>query len=276
MIQHGFGSLFSQPDVRDYVATTSKKEFPEEFKLQHLPAVKNQGMVGSCVAHSLSTVLEWYNRNETKNYQKMSTGYIYGNRLLSLHKGCGMYTRDALKTISKYGDVPYEIFPQNVEVPDAISLFESSVDSIEDKGYPYKIKSYYKLKSIDAAKAHLLTNNPIVLSMKWFDDIKIVNGIMTTTEKTSKKTGGHCMVIFGWTKDGWIVQNSWGTGWGTNGRFILPFNISTKEMWGVTDADPSDELLLKKPYSSKLGRCIASVLNKIVQWFYNLKNKKGE
>ena len=54
----------------------------------------------------------------------MSTGYIYGNRRDSVWEKEGMITRDALKSLTKYGDVPREQFCENVEVPEAIKLFE--------------------------------------------------------------------------------------------------------------------------------------------------------
>ena len=99
--KHGMGSIFSEPDLRDYQAVATSEEFPEEFKIK-ITQVKNQGNVGSCVAHSLSTVTEYFNKIETGQYLKMSTGYIYGNRLLSINKGSGMITRDAIKTLSKF------------------------------------------------------------------------------------------------------------------------------------------------------------------------------
>ena len=37
----------------------------------------------------------------------MSTGYIYGNRRDSVWENEGMITRDALKSLTKYGDVTY-------------------------------------------------------------------------------------------------------------------------------------------------------------------------
>src|SRR5207244_13519797 len=35
--------------------------------------------------------------------------------------------------------------------------------------------------------------------------------------------GGHAFVIVGYTRDGFIVQNSWGTTWGTRGLAILTY-----------------------------------------------------
>ena len=270
--KHYFGSLFSIPDLRDYRATTSKVDFPDAYQLT-MPEVKNQGQVGSCVAHSLSTVTEYFNKKETGRDTKMSTGYIYGNRLYSLHKGVGMYVRDALKTLTKYGNVQHKDFPENVEVPTAIDLFDSKVDELEDAGLEYKIASYFRLKDDNAIKAQLLDNNPVVFCMHWFNDIKIEDGIMITDEVKTFKTGRHCMVIYGWNDRGWLVQNSWGARWGNHGRFILPYNVTRRETWGVTDADASSSLILEKPFKSKFGSFIAKALHNLISVFYNLINK---
>ena len=277
-LKNCFGLLFSIPDVRDYIAhsTASDDSIPKEFILDDLPATKNQGSVGSCVAHAIALVAEYYAAKESGEKTKMSTGYIYGNRLLTTHKGSGMYLRDALKTMTKFGDVPYEYFPDNVEVPYAIELFEQRLDEIEPLGYNFKFKAYYKLEVEKDIKTHLLSGNPVVMAMPWYDDIKIVDGVMVTNQVKTNKTGGHCMVIVGWDETGWIVQNSWGSKWGNKGRFVLPYNVKIRETWGPTDAEPGDEVTVKKPFSTPCGRVLATVINKVISWVYNLFNKKKE
>ena len=267
------GSLYSIPDLRDYIATTSKTEFPEKFQLT-MPRVKNQGAVGSCVAHSLATITEYFDKKETGKTQKMSTGYIYGNRLLTVHKGSGMYTRDAIKTLVKFGNVPYTEFSDNVEVPYAIERFEQEYDRLSSSGINYRFKSYFKLKDENAIKACIMEQGPVVLTMTWFDDIKVVDGVMQTECVKTKKTGGHCMVIYGWNNKGWLVQNSWGTSWGNKGKFVLPYNIPVKETWGVTDADATSSLTISSPFKTEFGANLARVIHKVISWFYNLKNKK--
>lgn len=266
------GSLFSIPDLRDYKATTTVQEFPDSFELE-MPEVKNQRNIGSCVAHSLALVAEYFNTKETNTELKMSTGYIYGNRLLSSYKGSGMYTRDALKTMTKFGDVSHEKFPENVEVPEAIELFDSKVDELQDEGLNYKFDSYFKLNDEAAIKAHLLDGNPVIMSMYWYDDIKIVKGIMQTELVKSESTGGHCMVIYGWNSDGWLIQNSWGKSWGKKGRFVMPYSIPMKESWGVTDAKSNVTLDIEKPFKSKIGAFFAKIIHKIIRWFYSFKKQ---
>jgi C1A family cysteine protease len=266
------GALFSKPDVRDYKAKAKSHEIPDEFELD-MPKIKNQGVVGSCVAHALSTIIEYFNERETGKYEEMSTGYIYGNRRLTLHKGKGMVAREAICTVAKYGDVPSSYFPANVEVPYVIEMFESEVDKIEHIGYHFKFAEYFKLKDELSIKTSIMENGPVAFSMYWFDDIKVKDGVMQTKCVKTKKTGGHCMVIYGWNETGWKVQNSWGDFWADNGNVVIPYDVPFKEVWGIKDADATGNLELKKPFKTKTGKMVAKILNFIISLVYNIFHK---
>ena len=231
-----FGALPSKYDIRDYVACVSAPvEYPEEFALDMCEA-KNQGAVSSCVAHAIAAVVEYYNRLQEGEYVKMSTGYIYGNRTNMSHKGQGMYVSDAVKNTVKYGDVENALFSYNVEVPQAIEEFEKKAFELSDRAFPNRFSSYFVLPTVASMKANLMQNGPIIFSIPWYADIKVTaQNIMT--HDTSNKTidGYHCMVIYGWCKDGWLIQNSWGKGWGKNGRAIMPYSFRIMECYGVTD-----------------------------------------
>ena len=258
------GAIFSPKDVRDYQAvyTAAAVEFPKEFELK-MVRVKNQGFVGSCVAHSLSEVIEYFNNKQKNDNTEMSVGYIYGNRETSFHKGSGMVTRDALKAIMKYGDVPKKDFPHNIEVPYVINEYEKVKDNLFEKSYPYRISSYAKLNSDNDVKQALMKNGPVVMAMDWYNDMKVKNGVLTTEKKGV--AGGHCMVIYGWNEQGWKVQNSWGEYWGNNGCCIIPYDIEIREKWAVID-NIIEDMDIVKPFSFNFGKIIAIILN----WILNL------
>ena len=44
-------------------------------------------------------------------------------------------------------------------------------------------------------------------------------------------------MVYGWNKDGFLCQNSWGENWGNKGRFILPYSDPFVEAKGFADAD---------------------------------------
>ena len=259
------GAIFSGIDVRDYkmVCNAAHYDFPSEFELETV-RVKQQAEVGSCVAHALSGIIEYYNFVQRDDTTEMSTGYIYGNRTNSSHKGAGMIIRDALEVVQKYGDVPRKDFPHNVEVPSAILLYRKKAKELHDIGYPNRISEYCRVNTVAAAKLALSSGVPLLMAMEWFSDMRVVNGILTTNYIGSE--GGHCMYIYGWDERGWKIMNSWGTEWGNNGTFILPYDMSMAECWAVMD-DIIEGAHVEKPFSSKAGKIAAKIINKVCNIF---------
>ena len=268
-----FGALPFVEDVRDYrlkKAIVKTEVFPEEFTLVP-PKVKNQGSVGSCVAHAIAETVEYYNREQEKNNTLMSTGFIYGNRRNSLSKASGMYIREALSNTCKYGTTTKKDFSENVEVPKAISLFEERFDELKDKAFPNRISTYFRLSSDADIKHALMNYGPVVFAMTWREGIEVDNGGVLHVDPTRKASGGHCMIIYGWSEEGWKIQNSWGTWWGKQGYATLPFNVKKTEAWGVTDEVINGEGDIKKPFNTTFMRWLAKVFNWIIRLF-----KKGK
>lgn len=268
-----FGAIESDPDIRDYridgtTIEATKPTFPNEFELD-MPAVKNQMNVGSCVAHSLSTVIEYYNQKQHNADIEMSVGYIYGNRGVLDHQGSGMITRVAIANTCAEGDVPYELFPFNEEVPKIIEKVKQEKGNLEASATPFKFTSYFKVKTTDEMKTALMKGCPIVFAVDWYKGTKVKDGILTSEFK--EKNGGHCMVIYGWDERGWKFQNSWGVLWGNGGRAILPYNFKIREAYCVVDEYVGD-INIKKPFKAKtaFGKRLVRCLNKIYCFFYRI------
>lgn len=259
------GAIFSPKDVRDYEAVCSAAtSFPVEFELE-MVRVKNQGTIGSCVAHALSEVVEYFNKEQRNDTTEMSVGYIYGNRETSFYKGSGMITRDALKALKLYGDVPKEDFHWHHEVPLMIEKREEIGDSLHHIAYPNRISSYARLYSEKAIKQALISNGPVIIAIDWYTDMTLDKDNILITNKKSK-SGGHCMVIYGWDETGWKVQNSWGKAWGNSGNCIIPYKMKLQEAWAVTDTIIND-MEIKKPFSFSFGNFLAKILNWIINLF---------
>ena len=270
-MQRVLGAIFSPKDVRDYrISVDMAQEFPEEFELP-LSAVKNQGSVGSCVAHAIATTIEYHDREVDP--EAKSVGYIYGNRRMTLHNGTGLITRDALKTTCTYGDVSLSKFPYNKEVPAIIGEVEKKLDSLSEEGELHRFKAYYKLNSVAEVKTALMKDGPVIFAMNWYSDMYVnEDGVLKSSSDYDIpfKQGGHCMVIYGWNDEGWFIRNSWGKSWGMQGNAILPYDAPIKELWGVTDDENTP---LKKPFTTKIGRWFAKVFNSICLFFYKIFNK---
>lgn len=264
-----FGAIESKIDVRDYqvaCAAAPNVELPEVFEL-NMRAVKNQYSVSSCVAHALAAVVEYFNFMQEKTDTTMSTEFIYGNRINHTYTDKGMIIRDALENLRKYGTCPNSSMPGNIEVPEAIRRFNQNALGVIPVAYPNRITNYCSLYKKNDMKLWLMTKGPIVFSVKWYENYWLtVNNELHFDEK-SEPSGCHCMVIYGWNKEGWLFQNSWGNTWGDGGRAVYPYDATIREAWGVEDTCYStykDDLVMQlKDQINELNTALAAASLKV-------------
>ena len=264
-----FGAIESKIDVRDYqvaCAAAPNVELPEVFEL-NMRAVKNQLAVSSCVAYALAAVVEYFNFMQEKTDTTMSTEFIYGNRINHTYTDKGMIIRDALENLRKYGTCPNNSMPGNIEVPEAIRRFNQDALGVIPAAYPNRITNYCSLYKKNDMKLWLMTKGPIVFSIKWYENYWLtVNNELHFDEK-SEPSGCHCMVIYGWNKEGWLFQNSWGNTWGDGGRAVYPYDATIREAWGVEDTCYStykDDLVMQlKDQINELNTALAAASLKV-------------
>lgn len=263
MEQYGFGAIQSPPDIRDYVLSSSNLNM-SDIPLTYLNSpvkIKNQGNAQTCVAHALASLVEFHNMKESKTYTRFSTDFIYGYRLESDYFGEGMYLRDGLKTIQKYGDVEYSLLPGNTNTPQACTKVNNNLDVLKKQAFPNRISTYYKINTLDELKYSLYHYGPVVASMKWYDKSTITSdGVYCYNP--NNQFYGHAVLILGWDENNIIVQNSWGINFGKKGLFYVPFNKMNevfKELYGITD----DIINIKQP--SQLVKISSPLINLILK-----------
>lgn len=265
------GVVESSYDARDY-KIKADSEFPEEFELPYKVSVKNQGSKPTCVAHALSSLVEYHNLIETGKYRKFSTEFIYGTRNIGYYIGDGMVIRDALKTIQKYGDCYYADCPGNHDTADAMKNINEKVEEYRDLAYPHRIGSYYRVRTQEEIKTALMNHGPVVISMTCKDNAYIADDTYCYPQG-AENSGRHCVLIVGWNENGWIIQNSWGALYAGDGYFTLPFDFKINEAWGTTD-QKDDCSLLKRKARNKFMNKVYEIINRIINWFYNRKKQK--
>ena len=169
--QQGFGALPSPPDIRDYQLASGAVDLstlPETF-INTKTKIKSQGNKQTCVAHALSSLVEFHD----SLHETFSTDFIYGCRTDSDYLGEGMYLRDGLKVLQHYGDVLLEDLPGNTDVPTARQKVSQNFSSLKEKAFPNRISTYYKVNTVDELKHSLYFNGPVPGSIRWFSGAKI-------------------------------------------------------------------------------------------------------
>ncbi|MEO6455150.1 MAG: C1 family peptidase [Ginsengibacter sp.] len=71
-------------------------------------------------------------------------------------------------------------------------------------------------------------------------------------QRKGRATDGHAIAIVGYTKEGFIIQNSWGPGWGHKGFAVLPYEdwmLHASDCWVAQLGVPVDLDLWSKGYA---------------------------
>lgn len=257
------GALAPTIDTRDYKIIAMSADYPDSYTIDFIPKVKNQKTICSCVAHAMSSILEYFNYKETNENISLSTDFIYGIQGIIFNRTKpGMYLRDACKIVREYGDCLKSTIPTNIEQPNCTkNLQKILTDTIYQEAKIFQVDSYARCKSNTAIKHALMNYGPVLASVKWYDENSINNNKVITMN-TKSAFGYHAIMIYGWNEYGWLCQNSWGKNWNGDGRFIYPFNSPIAEAWSFVDKTNSDVVIPKNNLVfNRLYKIINLILN---------------
>lgn len=97
-------------------------------------------------------------------------------------------------------------------------VLRDAIKSIKNVGVDgEKINSYARIIDPVSAKVALMLNGPLVIGLYCY------NYGNRFWQGQGQNLGGHAVILTGWDKAGFVLQNSWGTGWGRSGVETFPF-----------------------------------------------------
>jgi len=217
-------------DYKMYVTTTKSAHYPEMYEIS-TTNVKDQGIVNSCVAHTLASFLEETYKDQDLRF---SIGFIYGYRPAGYVIEEGMYPRDAMKTLLKVGDCLKADFDYNREMPQIKLLVDGNLEKLRPLAEKYKIKSYARIYSKDEILKCLYNDITVPISIPIYNDLAIDKFSKIVKMPEGKCEGYHMILLVGYNKHGYIFQNSWGKDWAENGRAILPYDYPIDTAWAIS------------------------------------------
>lgn len=238
----------SSPNFLAYQYSSVAKQqtniFPKSFRLWTSP-IKNQQTKSSCVGHALSTlkeIQEYYDTGEKKDF---SVGWIYGYRLPDQYQGEGMYIGEALSNLKNIGAVHKKYIPDNLAYSEIRTIIDDMKKTCLKEAGNYKIANYAQVNnSTEIKHAIYCDHSPVVIGAILYESFYQTDGsgiVKIPNVNIEKNYGGHCMLIVGWTtinnKEYYVVQNSWGEGFGDNGFCYIPIDSAFPicEKWSVLD-----------------------------------------
>jgi C1A family cysteine protease len=231
-----YGWVPDLPDQRDQLYAAPVEVvgvLPAKVDLRaQCPPVYDQGELGSCTANALAGAIEFDRLKQKLDDFTPSRLFIYYNERVIEHSvgsDSGAQIRDGMKSVAKQGDCP------ETEWPYAIAKFKTKPPKrCYTDALKYKVVLYQRLsQALSQLKGCLASGYPIVFGFSVYESFESAQVARTGHASLPKSgeavIGGHAVVGVGYddAKQWFVVRNSWGTRWGMNGYFTLPYAYVT-------------------------------------------------
>jgi C1A family cysteine protease len=218
----------SRPDERDYRYSQKKIELKESVDLRDSDSsIENQGSIGSCTGNAIVSAYELMVRKlYPDKFVDLSRLFIYYNGRLfddTIKEDSGMYIRDGLKSASRYGICSEKLWPYVEENFDKQPSPECYVDASQRIIARYEV--LYTLRDM----LEVLNNDrPIVVGITvYMEFLKLdsLRSVLKIPAENEPSIATHAVVLVGYDleRQMFLAQNSFGTEWGDNGYFWIPF-----------------------------------------------------
>lgn len=207
---YNFGFIESKIDGTEHIFDApASMDIPEFYSyIPNLPPVLDQGSEPICVTCSVSAYLDWK--------ESLKTGIPVDNHIkrrdiynAKTNAGDGMTYKDAFHYLRHHG--------------------------VNSNAGLLKIGSYAMVRNPYALKCALISNGPCFGATPVYGD-DFIREPEFWREDNGQYCGGHAISIVGYTPEGFIIRNSWGTIYGQRGYYLLKYEDykSLMEVWTVT------------------------------------------
>jgi C1A family cysteine protease len=228
----GYGWKPDLPDFRDHRFSLDRRitnVVPVVVDMRHLcPPIYNQYQLGSCTANGIGGALEFDQIKQNLQVWSPSRLFIYYNERDiegTIAQDSGASIRDGVKSVNVLGCCNASLWPY-----DPAKFAEKPPLAAYEAALKFRSVKYQRvIQSSLMIRAALASGIPIVFGFSVYESFEgnaiAKTGVMSMPGSSESLLGGHCVLCVGYddTHETFICRNSWGTGWGVNGYFYMPY-----------------------------------------------------
>jgi hypothetical protein len=220
--------------------TRSVTSVPKNYSLKaYAPTPGNQGSQPSCVGWAsgygartiANAVINNWKYNTTKiNQNTFSPAFVYNLIKFKGDDNCkrGSYIADAMKLLNSYGILQLKDFSYSAAncktKPSSFGYKKAKSNTILT--YERLAKWNNPNNLTGKVKKAIANKNPVVIGMQIYSSFYKAKGVWNGD--TTKKLGGHAMVVVGYDDNkfggSFEILNSWGTKWGNDGFIWVKYS----------------------------------------------------
>jgi C1A family cysteine protease len=232
-VHGGYGWVRDLPDARDFTYGAPLLRFPQglppsvDLRSEFSP-VYDQGQLGSCTANAIAGAIEFDQRKQgTKEFTPSRLFIYYNERAMegTVSQDAGAQIRDGVKSVATLGAAPETDWPYDISKLTQKPPKQAYTDAKSDL-----VTTYARVtQDLTQMRGCLAEGYPFVFGFTVYESFES-EAVAKTGELRMPKTGeavvgGHAVVAAGYKDDQrvFIVRNSWGSAWGLNGYFLMPY-----------------------------------------------------
>ncbi|MCW2639466.1 MAG: papain cysteine protease family protein, partial [Dactylosporangium sp.] len=169
--------------------------------------------------------------------------FIYYNERVILHtvdSDSGAMIRDGIKSVSKQGVCAETSWPYDIS-----TFTHQPPKACYDEALGNRATSYQRVpRTLGQLKGCLAHGYPIVFGFSVYESFETrevaQTGVVPMPQADEQALGGHAVLAVGYddASGRFLVRNSWGSGWGQDGYFTMPYAYLTErslssDFWAI-------------------------------------------
>ncbi len=261
---HGGKRLDAFPDkidVRDWLHQPSLMALPNEVINCHLvppAAILDQGKEGACTGFALAAVINFHLcKNNRCTVAGLAKAGASPRMLYELARRYDEWPGEAYEGSSARGTIKgwsAHGVAKRTTWKDSLFGFNHFDDKKAKEALDIPAGAYYRVmhRNIRDMHAALYESGILYATLMVHEGWRNpnenkesysykVNGRakqikLPVIRRTGRATGGHAVAIVGYTREGFVIQNSWGPTWGEKGFAVLPYEdwmLHSMDCWVV-------------------------------------------
>ena len=239
-------------DVRDFIFPARLTSLPREIvNCGLVPEILDQGTEGACTGFALAAVINFLLAQQERPQDRVSPRMLYElARRYDEWPGegyTGSSARGAMKAWVRHGVCRREQWADDLRDIGAFTPDIAKVSMNTPGGAFYRV-NHRDVRDMHCALAEVgILYITLMVHEGWGEPGPLTRAVecrdrdgnvqtmnLPVIRRAGRADSGHAVAIVGYTREGFIIQNSWGPDWGVGGFALLPYEdymLHATDVW---------------------------------------------